>query len=284
MITVTALDKQGSRGLYSPDTFGGITPKGKAGKKISVATRNGIVHYTLGAKIGDKEHLLAVVLLSNFFKDYLSDISEIKIFEDEKDPLTDTEILRYTNIYFNIGDLAYQMYKDRKYAKRLKQSFNNLSLLDISYDNNKNLFDNKKRIINLSHFGKFEMGKGLAKVPISNLLLAQIKDSLRGIRLHKVLLQKPENRLLSLFIETYQVQYNGNSIPQQTYKVEDIVMFLGLEDRYKKSKSETIKLIKDKFNQLNITDKDLPKYIYDSDKEFFYNEYKKGAIKSLFED
>jgi len=289
MISITSLDKIGNRGLYSSRMFNNALPSGRAGKTITIPNPRGVMTYKLGAKIGTREHLLAATIVSNMlndlgddFKRYKDNPDIIKVLEDEPDYVGNPR-LAYTYIIFNLQDLAQQMYGDRKYAKRLKTSFENLQQLLTVYENEKSLLNPKKQIINISHFKDFSYKDRRAQIGISNLMLQTIIPFVRGIRLSKVLQYRNKTAELMLYIEHNQYRTKKGSYPKQTYSLNEIASFLCLSERVEKEKGATIKEIQNMFDEIHKKDKDFPKYIFDKNKNFFHNKYKRSSAKNLFE-
>ncbi len=290
MIEVTSLDKIGKRGLYSSSMFSGMLPKGRTGKVIIDKTPNGTVTFKLGAKIGTREHMLAVVIVSNFLRDlgkdeidhYKVNIDDIDVFEDELDHVGNY-IMKYTDIVFNLGDLAQQMYGDRKYAKRLRLSFERLEQLLVIYENEKSLLDPRKKAVNISHFKRFSLGKkGMAQIGMSNSMLKTIIPFARTIRLDKILGYNGITAEVALFVEYNQFRGGSGSLPKQTYRLMDMVKFLGWGELLTKERGRVIKTIQSCLDEMDTKDKDFTQYLYDPQHEWFYNKYKKSVEKSLF--
>ncbi len=296
MEQINAVSTIGNKGLYSPDMFRGGLPRGRKGKKIVEEVPEGIMTHKLGAFVGTREFTVAVLLVSNYLStkglnesktDFIKD--DFKIWSDKKDAVGNTEVER-TTIVFDFREFVEHIGYGKE-PKLIRDAFDALEMIHSSFENNKNLFDKKKRISNVSSFSGFSLNNGRAKIEISNLMLGLLIGTVRSIRIENVIKYIKYKGIvseLSLFVEYNQGSRNSRgSLPRQTYNLKDIMEAIpAVSDKVKKKQGEPyiIKTIQEAFDILAETQENFPRFIYSSTDKFFYSKYKKGADQGLFRD
>jgi len=294
MEQINTIKLKGNKGLYSPDMFRGGLPRGRKGKKVVEEVPQGTMTHKLGAFVGTREFTVAVVLVSDYLStNGLTESKELikgkdfKIWADKPDAVGNN-VVEYTTIVFDFVGFVKQVGYLRE-PKLIRDAFDSLEMIHSSFENNSNLLDKKKRISNVSSFRGFSLKDGRAKIDISNLMLGLLIDTARSIRIDKVIRYIKMSGIVAemcVFTEYYQGgRSKGGSFEKNVYHLADIMNEIPAVSKKvmkKQGKPYVIKLIQDALDTMTKEDEFFEKYIYDDDKEFFYNKFKKSADRSLF--
>jgi len=269
---------QTKKSLTSKDSLG-VIPLGKKGEISSFITYTGAnVTLDYGASIYDNDMRNVNTCIAHL----LSELGFDKLNEVENKPLQTIDEysqVMFTQFRIKASDISIELYGIKREARNIAKSLEKIAKVMINIDNNKHTFTQVQRVA---------YDKGYVAFDVSNILINHLSKTRLPFRIKNTLKHQGFDYRLSFYVETHQYSVgkepNQKWYPHQTYSLDELFNGLQISDSGRSSKhlSRTIVKIQDSFNNLHLKDNDFPKYIYDKDKKFFYNKYKKSADINIF--
>jgi len=253
-----------------------LLPIGKKGicRKFSVNNGAGIVVYDYGSTVNDTDTRSFNTCMSYALNRVGYDqMEELQHFEPLAIIKEDTKQFAYTTFKIPSGEISEKLYGTSREGRLVAKSLKRIAHVQIDVDNMKNVFTQVRDIV---------YSDGWITFDVANIIINHIASNRMMYRLESNLLHHGFDNRLSLYVESNQFKIGYKFYPQTTYGLDELVDGLMLRGTYENKESRYIKKIQESFNSIYEKEDNFPQYIYDKDKRFFYNKYKKGADIKLF--
>lgn len=265
-----------TKAITSKDTLG-IFPLGKKGDELKFKSLSGsdvTLYYGMTINDSDRRNIITCIsyALNRIGYEQIEKIKNVPLRSIE-----DSGQISFTTFRIKASCISSKLYKTTREGRQVAKSLKKALHLLVDFNQINNAFTQIQNIAYKNGYITFD---------IANILINHIVNTRLPFRIGSTIIHTGFDYRLSFYVETHQYRFGYSEkkqwYPKQVYHLDKLLNGLRLEQAYTSQPARTIKQIEKAFNNLHLKNENFPKYIYDKDKKFFYNQYKKAADCNLF--